>query len=480
MPFRLSSNRSLKEDHMATTLESSSIAIGTLGTQVRGNVIRPGDAEYESARKVVNGMIDRFPAVILRAIDAADVIAGVTFARDNKLKLAVRGGGHNVAGFGTVDDGMVVDLSRMTNVRVDPDRRVLYAGGGATWGDVDHAAWAFGLATTGGIISTTGVGGLGLGGGFGHLHRQFGLVVDNIRSADVVTADGRLVHANSEENPDLFWALRGGGGNFGVVTSFELALHPITSFYGGPIFFAAEEAPQLMRFYRDFIATAPRELGATFSFHLFPPAPFVPEHLHLTPTCPVIVNWTGPLDEAEEVLRPLREAATVLLDLAGPTTYPAMNGMFDALQPPGFHHYWKADFVSELTDEAIAIHTEWGPGVPTVPSLMHLYPLNGAVHDVASDATAFAQRDVQFVHVIVGADADGTNMASHKQWVRDYWAALHPHSSEGAYVNFMMDEGQDRIKATYGANYERLAAAKAKWDPANLFHLNQNIVPATS
>lgn len=456
-----------------TTAES----IEQFASKVRGGIVQPGDDAYEAARHIYNQNIDRSPALILMCVDSADVIAGVNYAREQGLDLSIRGGRHNVAGFGSNDDGVVLDLRQMNNVHVDPDRKIAWVGGGATWGDVDHAAWPFGLATPGGILSTTGVGGLGLGGGFGHLTRQFGLVVDNFRSMDVVTAEGKLVRASKDENPDLFWALSGGGGNFGVVTRFELQLHEVPAVYGGPIFYPVSECEKVLRFFRDFMANAPREISAFFGFHIAPPAPFVPEHLHGHTACAIVVAYTGDMDQAEAAIRPIREAGMVALDLAGPIPYPALNSLFDDLLPHGLHHYWKADFVDELTDEAISIHTRHGPDVPNVMSLVHIYPLDGAVHDVDSDATAFSHRDVKFAHIIAGIDADGANLPVHRDWVRTYWSALHPHSAEGAYVNFLMDEGQDRIRATYRDNYKRLASVKRDWDPDNLFHMNQNIEP---
>ena len=463
---------------MSATIPSSAIredAIEKLAPSIRGELIQPGSARYDDARKVYNAMIDRYPALIVRAADASDVIATVRFAGEQGLDLSIRGGGHNVAGFSTNDGGVVLDLSRMRDVRIDPKRRVARVSGGATWGDVDHAGSAFGLATPSGVISTTGVGGLTLGGGFGHLTRRYGLTIDNLISADLVTADGELKTVSAEENSDLFWAIRGGGGNFGVVTSFEFRLHPAGVVYGGPIFYPASAAEQVTRFYREFIAGAPRELNAFFGFHVAPPAPFVPEHLQGHAACAIVVCWTGPLDQAEAAVKPIREAAPVGLDLMGPLPYPALNSLFDALLPAGLHHYWKADFVKELTDDAIAIHADYGPRVPNYMSLMHLYPLDGAVHDVPVDSAAFSQREVKFSHIIAGIDSEPGNMPAHRDWVRSYWSALHPHSAGGAYVNFMMDEGQDRIRATYGGNYARLAELKRKHDRSNLFHMNQNI-----
>ena len=453
-------------------------AVDRLRPMFQGAIIQPGDAEYDVARRVYNAMIDRSPALVLRCATPGDVVLAVNTAREAGLPLSVRSGSHNVAGFGTNDGGIVLDLSGMNGVRIDPARKVATVDGGATWAVVDAAAWELGLATPGGVISTTGVAGLGLGGGFGHLTRRFGLVIDNLLGADVVTADGRQVRASANENPDLFWAIRGGGGNFGVVTSLDLRLHELPNLYGGPIFFPASQGEQVLRAYRDFIAAAPREMSAFFGYHIAPPAPFVPEPLQGHTACAIVVAYTGPAEQAEEAVRPIREFGTVALDLAGPIPYPALNSLFDALLPHGLHHYWKADFVRELTDEAIEIHTECGPEVPNFNSLMHIYPLDGAVHDVAPNATAFAHRDVKFTHIIAGIDPDGAKMPEHREWVRNYWSALHPHSAGGAYVNFLMNEGQDRIRATYGENYARLAQIKAAWDPGNLFNQNQNIEPA--
>jgi FAD/FMN-containing dehydrogenase len=447
-----------------------------LAAAIRGELIQPEDESYEESRKVYNAMIDRYPALVVRAADVADVIATVHFAREEQIDLSIRGGGHNVAGFGTNDGGVVLDLSLMRNVRIDLVRRTARVGGGATWGDVDHAGHAFGLATPSGIISTTGVGGLTLGGGFGYLTRRYGLTIDNLISADVVTADGELRIASADENPDLFWAIRGGGGNFGVVTSFEFRMHPVGEVYGGPVFYPVEESAKVMRFYREFIAGAPREVSAFFGYHIAPSAPFIPEHLHGEVACVIVTCYTGPMDQAEAVLRPIREAAPVALDLMGPLSYPALNSMFDALVPAGLQHYWKADFAYELSDEAIAVHAEYGPRVPNYLSLMHLYPLDGAVQDIPDGGTAFSHRDVRFVHNIVGIDSDAANMPEHREWVQSYWSALRPYSAGGNYLNFLMDEGQDRIRATYRDNYPRLLDLKQQYDPENLFHMNQNIV----
>ena len=449
-----------------------------LRASLRGDLVGPEDPAYDEARKVYNGMIDRRPAAIIRCADVADVIATVGLARDEGLDLSVRGGSHSVPGFGTNDGGVVCDLSGMRGLRVDPERRTVRAEGGCTWGDLDHAAHAFGLATTGGIISTTGIAGLTLGGGIGHLARGHGLSCDNLISADVVTADGQLVTASEENSDDLFWALRGGGGNFGVVTSLEYRLHPVGEIYGGPIFYPVERAGELMRFYREFIAQAPEELGAFFAFQIAPPLPFIPEDRHGETMCLIVACWSGPIEEGEQAVRPLLDAAPVVAQHVGPMPYPALNSAFDALLPPGLQHYWKADFVRELTDDAIAAHVEYGPRVPCVQATMHLYPIDGACHRVASDSTAFAYREARFACVIAGMWPDPADNERNVRWVREYWEAIHPHSELGGYVNFMAGDDQDRIRDNYRGNYDRLVAVKRRYDPKNVFRMNQNIEPA--
>jgi FAD/FMN-containing dehydrogenase len=451
--------------------------VDQLREQVRGEVIGPDDEGYEEARKVYNAMIERRPAVVVRAVNAGDVIASVNFARENQLDLAIRGGGHSVPGFGTCDDGVVIDFSRMRGVRVDPESRTARAEGGATWGDFNAATHAFGLATTGGIISTTGVAGLTLGGGIGYLDRGFGLSCDNLVSADVVTADGRFVVASEREHQDLFWALRGGGGNFGVVTSLEFRLHPVQDIYGGPMFFELEHAGDVLRFYREFIADAPEEFGGFPAFQIAPPLPFIPEERHGDTFIAFVGCWAGPLEEGEAAIAPIREVAPVVAEFVGPMPYPALNSAFDALVPPGLQHYWKANFVTELTNEAIEAHLEHGPKVPVVNSTVHIYPINGACHEVAADATAFAYRDANFATVIAGMWPDPAENDASIEWVRDYYDATAPYSEEGGYINFMAEDDQDRIRANYRGNYERLVEVKRTYDPDNLFHMNQNINP---
>jgi len=464
---------------MATIARPDQAQIENLRSKLRGTVITAADDGYDTARTLYNVMIDKRPALIARCVDAADEVAAVDFGRENGLDIAIRGGGHNVAGLSSADGGLVIDLSEMRGVRVDPQRRTARVSGGALWGDVDHATHAFGLGTPSGIISTTGVGGLTLGGGFGHLARHYGLACDNLLSADVVTADGSFLTASADEHPDLFWALRGGGGNFGVVTSFELALHPAGTVYGGPIFYDVAHTEMLLRFFLDYLRDAPDALSAFFSFHQGPPAPFIPEHLHFVPMVAIVVCYSGPLERGEEMVRPLREVIPPLVDLAGPIPYPALNSMFDAIYSPGLQHYWKADFVPRVTEEAIRVHAEHGPQVPSLWSTMHLYPQSGAIQRPASDATAYFHRDVDFVHNIVAIDADPSKMSANMAWMRAYADALKPYSASGGYVNFMMaEEGQERVRATYRDNYDRLARVKKAYDPYNLFHVNQNILPA--
>jgi FAD/FMN-containing dehydrogenase len=454
------------------------MSMDSLQEEVRGEVLVDGDVGYEEARLVYNGMIDKRPAVVIGAVDEADVIAGVRYAAENGFDLSIRGGGHSVPGFGTNDDGVVIDLGRMKGIRVEPETRTVRTQGGTTWGDLDHATHAFGLAAPGGIISTTGVAGLTMGGGIGYLSRGHGLSIDNLISADVVTADGRLLHANEEENSDLFWAIRGGGGNFGVLTNLEYRLHPVETIYGGPMFFEVEAARDVLSLYREFIADAPEQFGGFFGWQIAPPLPFIPADRHGDTFCMIVSCWTGPMDEAEGVLKPFREVAPVVAEHVGPAPFPAMNSSFDALLPAGLQHYWKANYALEISDEAIDVHLEYGPLVPTMQSTVHLYPINGACHRVESDATAFGHRDASFAPVIAGMWENPDDNEANTAWVRDYAAALAPHSEEGGYINFMGADDQGRAAANYGANYDRLVEVKTKYDPGNLFHMNQNIVPA--
>ena len=452
-------------------------AVVELKGQVRGEVILPGEERYEEARKVYNAMIDKRPAAIVRCTGVADVIAAVKAARADGLSIAVRGGGHSVPGFGTADDALVVDLGRMKGIRVDPAAKTVRAEGGCTWGDFNHATHAFGLATTGGVVSTTGIAGLTLGGGMGYLSRRAGLSIDNLQSADVVLADGTFVTASERENPDLFWALRGGGGNFGVVTNFEYRLHPVRDIVGGALFFEVEDALEVMRAYDAYLTKAPRELYVLFGWLIAPPVPFIPENRHGDTLCALVVCWSGPHEDADRAFAPLRKVARVA-EYIEQMPYPTMNTLFDALNPPGLQQYWKAVLAKDLSDGAIEAHMKHGPKVPSALSSMVIFPINGAVHDVALGATAFGHRDAKYSVVISGVGRDPKDNEANIGWVRDYYQALAPHSEAGAYINFVPGDEGDRVQANYGPNFERLRELKAKFDPGNVFHHNQNITPA--
>jgi hypothetical protein len=447
--------------------------------QVRGDVIAPGDEKYDEARKVYNAMIDKRPAVIIKCVDVADVITAVKAAGKENLPIAIRGGSHSVPGFGTADNAVVVDLGRMKGVRVDPLSKTVWAEGGCTWGDFNHATHAFGLATTGGIISTTGIAGLTLGGGIGYLTRGAGLSLDNLISADIVLADGSFVTASEKSHPDLFWALRGGGGNFGVVTNFQYKLQPVNDIVGGVMLFEVENAPKVMRAYNEYITNAPRELGAFFAWQIAPPLPFIPENRHGDTFCAMVVCWAGAPDQSAKAIAPFRESAHVVAEFIGPMPYPAMNSLFDGLVPPGLQHYWKAVYVRDLTDGAIEAHMKFGPKVPVVNSTVHIYPINGAVHDVEAGATAFGHRDAKYATVVAGMWPDPKQNEANIRWVKDYYAALAPHSERGGYINFAAGDDADRVGANFGVNFDKLRKLKAKYDPSNRFRINQNITPVS-
>ena len=454
-------------------------AVDALRAKVRGEVIAPQDGDYDEARKVYNGMIDKRPAAVVRCTGTADAAAAIAVARDEGLDLSVRGGGHSAPGFGTNDGGIVIDLSPLQDVVVDKDAKTARAGGGCTWKVFNEAAHAYGLATTGGIIGSTGIAGLTLGGGIGYLSRKYGLSCDNLISAEVVTADGRVLVASEKEHDDLFWALRGGSGNFGVVTTFEYRMHPVAEIYGGPIVFPVDRAEDILRFYREYIAEAPEELGGFVGFHLAPPLPFLPEEWHFKNVCLAVLCWTGPIEEGEKRVQPFLDVVQPVGAHVGAMPYPALNVAFDELLPPGLQHYWKASFARELTDGAVAVHAEHGAKVPAIQCAVHLYPIDGAVQRVGADDTAFAYRDMGFSPVIAGMWENPADNADNIAWVRGYYEALLPHSAEGGYINFMDGDDQSRIKDNYRGNFDRLAAVKAKYDPGNLFHVNQNIKPAT-
>ncbi|MER6417817.1 FAD-binding oxidoreductase [Streptomyces sp. NPDC001137] len=449
-------------------------------TGFTGELIGPEDSGYEQARTVYNAMIDRRPALVARCADADAVARVIGFARAHDLPLAVRGGGHHGAGLGTVDGGVVADLSLMKDIQVDPVARTVRVGGGCVWGEVDRATNPHGLATPSGIVSTTGVGGLTLGGGLGHLTRKCGLTIDNVLAADIVLADGRQVRASADENTDLFWAIRGGGGNFGVVTSFLFRLHEVGTVVGGPTFWPVEISADVLSAYRDFLPNAPRELNAFFLYGTVPPAPPFPEDIHLRKTAGVVWCYAGADSEAAaHEMAPLLDALpTPMLHFTAPMPHPDLQSMFDGLYPPGHQWYWRADFVNEIPDEAVQLHAKFGAEVPTMQSTMHLYPIDGAAHDVGPDETPWAYRGAQWSTVYAGVDPDPANAELVRRWTVDYFEALHPYSAGGAYVNMMMDEGQDRVRASYRGNYDRLARVKADRDPDNVFRLNQNIRPS--
>ncbi len=464
---------------MTTLTSVAEAARRELGPALTGRLVGIDDDGYDRARTVFNAMIDRRPAVVALCATPADVAATIAFARGHDLPLAVRGGGHNGGGLGVCDDGVVLDLSALDAVEVDPGARTVRVGGGATWGQVDAATHEAGLATPSGIISTTGVGGLTLGGGIGHLSRKHGLTIDNLLEADVVLADGTAVRASADENPDLFWALRGGGGNFGVVTAFRFRAHPVSIVQSGPTFWPIEQTPEVLRWYREFLPAAPRELNGFFAVMTVPPADFLPEELHLRKVCAVVWCHLGSEESAAELTAPVHDVGTPLLHGVAPAPFPAVQSLFDGFYAPGLQWYWRADFVRELQDAVIERHDAFGHDLPTMHSTMHLYPIDGAVHDVGSSETPFAYRDCGWAEVIVGVDPDPANAGLVRDWTVDYWEATHPYSAGGAYVNFMMDEGQERIRATYGPNYERLTQVKAAYDPRNVFRVNQNIAPAS-
>jgi hypothetical protein len=457
----------------------SSSVVGVLRAKVRGEVIGPDDAEYDESRKVYNGMIDKRPAAVVRCTDSADAATAIVTARDEGLDLSVRGGGHSAPGFGTNDDGIVVDLGPLQDVVVDKDAKTARAGGGCTWKVFNEATHADGLATTGGIIGSTGIAGLTLGGGIGYLARNFGLSCDNLISAEVVTADGEVVLASEAEHDDLFWALRGGGGNFGAVTTFEYRMHPVADIYGGPIAYPVERAEDVLRFYREFIAEAPEEFGGFVGFHLAPPLPFLPEEWHLKNVCLAVLCWAGPIEEGEKRVQPFFDVVEPVGAHVGVMPYPALNTAFDELLPKGLQNYWKSSFERELSDGAIAVHAEYGAKVPSLQTAVHLYPIDGAVQRVGADETAFPHREGGFSPVIAGMWESPADNAKNIEWVRDYFSALAPYSADRGYVNFMDSDDQGRTQVNYGGNYDRLAAVKARYDPGNVFHLNQNIKPAT-
>ena len=446
-------------------------ALDELRETVRGDV-------NADARPAFNAMHKGQPAVTVSCTGTADVVQAVNFARENGLPVAVRGGGHSIAGLSTIDGGMLIDLAPMSGVVVEPERRRVHVQGGAVLGDVDRETLPFGLVAPSGVVSDTGVAGLTLGGGYGWLRRKHGLACDSLVEAQVVCADGEVRTASAESNPDLFWALRGGGGNFGVVTSFEFRLHEVGTVIAGPTFWPVEDGAEVLSAYREFLPAAPRELNGFFLYGSVPPGDPFPEELHLRKVSGVVWCYVGGEEEAAKAMAPLLESLPEpLLHGVQPMPHAALQGAFDGVYPRGDQWYWRADFVNEIPDEAVEAHAKHGPEMPTWKSTMHMYPIDGAAHDVDPADTAWSYRDATWGSVFAGVDPDPANVDSIRRWTIDYQEALHPYSAGGAYVNMMMNEGRERVRASYRDNYDRLAQVKGEYDPDNLFRVNQNIEP---
>jgi FAD/FMN-containing dehydrogenase len=450
-----------------------------LAAGVRGPLLRPGDDGFDAARRVWNGMIDRSPALIIRCAGVADVLSAVRFARARGLPLAVRGGGHNVAGKGVCEGGIQIDVSPMKGIRVDPAARTARAQAGLTWGEFNHETHAFGLAVTGGHVSTTGISGLTLGGGIGWLMRKYGLTSDNLLSADLVTADGRFVTASASENADLFWGLRGGGGNFGIVTSFEYRLHPAETVLAGIVFYRADRAREVLRFYREFAEKSPDELTTLAVFLTGPPAPFLPEELHGAPLIAVMGCYTGDLNEGERVLQPLRRFGPPAVDVYQAMPYPVLNTMLDPAYPPGLQYYWKTGYLDAISDAAIDTLIAHAGSVPSPLTTVAVMQLGGAVSRVGEEETPSSLRRRQYAVNIMSAWPNPADSDQNIQWTREFSAAIEPFATGGAFVSFLGEEGQDGVRAAYGpSTYERLVRLKNKYDPTNMFQMNQNIPPS--
>jgi hypothetical protein len=449
--------------------------IKIFASHLKGHLVSPLDADYNDTRKVYNGMIDKHPGLFAMCENVNDVIASVDFGRKNNVLIAIRGGGHNGGGLGLCNDGLVIDLSGIKFVRVDTSDNTVRVGGGNLWREVDYATHPFGLAVPSGIISSTGVGGLTLGGGVGHLSRKYGLTIDNLLEADMVLADGSFVTVNATQNTDLFWAIRGGGGNFGIVTSFKFQAHPVKTVFGGPTLWPIEKTEEIMEWYHPFLLNAPDELNGFIATMIIPGPPF-PEHLHNKQFCGIVWCYTGKESDFDTIFEPVRDMKP-LFEHVGEMPYPAIQTMFDGMMVPGMQWYWRADFFNELGSEVRKQHLKFGSNIPTPLSQMHLYPISGAASRVGPEETPWAYRDAKYAGVIVGVDPDPKNADKITKWCKNYWEALHPYSSGGAYSNFLMDEGQDRVQASYKHNYQRLVAIKRKYDPNNVFRVNQNIKP---
>lgn len=452
--------------------------LDTMKASLRGRFIDRSDRDYEAARHVYNGMIDKRPQCIVQCADAADVIAALRAARQQGLEVAIRGGGHSGAGMGVCDDGMVVDLSPMRGVRVDPGAREVRVDGGCTWGEVDHATHPFGLAVPSGTVASTGVAGLTLGGGHGYLTRKYGLTIDNLIAADMVLADGSFVTANEKDNPDLYWAIRGGGGNFGVITSFLFRAHPVHTVYAGPMFWSLDKAAEIMRAYLDTMKEADEDTYGFFAMMNVPPVDMFPKHLHTQTVAAVFWCHLGERGKAERAMDPIRQRAQPIFEHLGEVPFPQWQAIFDPLLPPGLFWYWKGDFFRDIPDDAIDVHIENARKMPSLRSTMHLYPISGAPQRVAPSDTAFAFRDANYSQTIVGIDTEESNKERLRDWARAYARDLQPYSAGSGYVNFMMhEEDPARVRASYGANYDRLVDIKTRYDPVNVFCNTHNIPP---
>ncbi|MGB5431055.1 FAD-binding oxidoreductase [Eudoraea sp.] len=458
-----------------TIKELGNSLIEEFRSQLKGEIVQASDPEYNEARKVFNGMINKHPGIIVYCVDVADVMACVNFGRENSLLVAIRGGGHNGGGLGICEEGLVIDLSGLKSVRVNLADQTVRVGGGNLWGEVDHATHPFGLAIPAGIISSTGVAGLTLGGGVGHLSRKYGLTIDNLLEADMVLADGSFVTVNKDQNKDLFWAIRGGGGNFGVITSFKFQAHPVSTVIGGPTLWPIEKTDEIMSWYHDFISNAPDDLNGFIATMVIPGPPF-PEELHNKMFCGIVWCYTGEPAEFDKLFQEVRDKNPIF-EHVGEMPYPAIQTLFDGLFPSGLQWYWRADFFNDFSKEVRAAHLKYGSSIPTPLSQMHLYPITGAASRVGNEDTPWAYRDAKYAGVIVGVSPEPEDAPKITQWCKDYWEALHPYSSGGAYSNFMMEEGQERVQASYKHNYDRLTEIKKTYDPNNFFRVNQNIKP---
>jgi FAD/FMN-containing dehydrogenase len=449
---------------------------------LKGQLLSTGDEKYEEARKVWNGMIDRHPAVIVRCKDEGDIKEAIGFARSNNLEIAVRGGGHNVAGFATCDGGIVIDLSPMKKIDVDTVSKTVRAQAGLTWGEFDKSTQEFGLATTGGLVTTTGVAGFTLGGGFGWLVRKYGMTIDNLISVEMILADGKRVSASDTENADLFWAVRGGGGNFGIVTSFTFRLHPVgPAVYGGALFYPVSAAKGLLQLYNKWTKTLPDEISTMAAFLTAPPEHFVPKELVGTQMIAIALCYTGGKERGDKLIKPLRDFAPPAIDLAGPIPYVILQGMFDASAPKGIHSYWKTQYLSELTENIIEKLIEQASLMKSLSPLnaVHIHHWEGAVKRIKPEDTAFSHRDVRFVTNILGLWTAGDDADRQINWVKKFSDIISPLATGHVYLNFLADSGEDKVMAAYGKDkYARLVKLKNKYDPENLFHLNQNIKPS--